>query len=112
MVDEHEDEHETPEPETAQEAPQFVPVPYYNPRIIDEQFMHGNSPYPLYFNRGVFVPVNEDEETSVRKALLAHGPEKPDRWRGDNRKIWTDRSSGFTTYNEEAKDDFEHYHQD
>lgn len=103
---------EAPQPDVAAAPRKFEPVPYYNPKILDERFLVGGSPYHHYFNRGKYVPTNETEERAVRAALRAHGPDKPDRWRGDDRKLWTDRRTGFTTGNEAAKDDFEHYHQD
>lgn len=104
----------TPEPEVAQEeAPQpFVPVPYYNPKVLDEQFLVGGSPYKHYFNQGKYLAKTAVQEQAVRAALRGHGPDKPDRWRGDDRKPWTDRKTGFTTANENAKDDFEFFHQD
>ena len=104
---------DAPEPEVVVAAPQkFIPVPYYNPKVLDEQFLVGGSPYKHYFNRGRYVAKTEVEEAAVRAALRAHGPDKPDRWRGDDRKPWTDRRTGFSTGNENAKDDFEFFHQD
>lgn len=89
----------------------FIPVPYYNPKIIDEQFYVIGSPYRQRFVKGRFVAKSAAEEQSVRACLAAHGREAPDRWRGeDRREEWVCRITGFRTLNENAKYDYEKFH--
>lgn len=95
-----------------EEPAKFVPVVYYNPKILDEQFLIPGSPYKHYFNRGKYVAKNVQEEAAVRAALRAHGPDAADRWQGDDRSPYTFRRTGFTTANQNAYDDHEALHQD
>lgn len=89
------------------------PVTYYNPRIMNERFYVIGSPYPQHFVNGMFTCNNPNDEASVRKALAAHGRDKADRWRGNDRRLpWKDKATGFTTLNDNARYDFELYHQD
>lgn len=98
-----------PEPEPAKSK---YPVVYYNPKVIDEQFYIVGSPYRKRFVNGRFVATDEVEEAAVRACLAAWGKEKPDRWKGDDRKrAWTDAKTGFTTLNDNAKYDFEYFHE-
>jgi hypothetical protein len=99
-----------PDPVTVP-VPSPYPVVYYNPKIIDERFFVEGNPYAVRFTSGRFVARDAVEEKSVRAALAAYGRNKPDRWRGDDRnKEWVDRSTGFRTFNDAVKDDFEQYH--
>jgi hypothetical protein len=101
-----------PEVDAAEEggAGEF-PVSYYNPKVLNERFYVAGNPYPQRFTNGRFVARNVAEETSVRAALAAYGRGKPDRWRGDDRsKEWVHRATGFRTFNEAAREDFETYH--
>jgi hypothetical protein len=98
---------------TAEEAPSSeYPVTYYNPRIPDERFYVIGSPYKQHFVRGCFVAQTAQQEASVRACLDAHGRGFADRWKGDDRREWVDRRTGFTTSNENARYDFELYHED
>lgn len=84
------------------------PIAYYNPIIIDERFVIGDGLYRQRFRNGRFIATNEEEERAVRAALAIHGKDKPDRWMGDDmRKTWTCNKTGFTTANENAKDDYQ-----
>jgi hypothetical protein len=97
--------------EESAETPPF-PVVYGNPKIPDEQFYIIGSPYRGRFVNGLYIATNPNEEQSVRAALSGHGPEKPDRWRGRDRKSpWTDKRSGFTAVSDTVKEDYEHYHE-
>ncbi len=99
------------DPAPVEEEP-FLPVPYTNPRVIDEQFYVIGSPYRKRFVRGRFVAASAEEEVSVRSCLESHGRGMADRWRGEDRSEWTDRKTGFRTTNEAAKYDFELIHED
>jgi hypothetical protein len=97
--------------EDAVETEPVYPVVYGNPKIPDEQFYNG-TPYRGRFVNGLYVATNAAEEAAVRKALSGHGPDKPDRWKGRDRKTpWTDKRTGFTAVSDVVKDDFEHYHE-
>ena len=93
------------EPETG------YPVPYYNPRCIDERFAMEGQTYRLRFANGRFIATNDQEEMAVRNALAIYGRDKADRWRGDDRKTeWVCKKCGFRTRNDNAKDDHEGRH--
>ncbi len=88
------------------------PIAYYNPKVPDEMFLVGGSPYKHYFNNGRYLAHNETQETAVRNCLRAWGPDKPDRWRGDDRKVRTFKNTGFTSGNQDVIDDYEAFHTD
>ncbi len=104
-------EQEVPAPPQAPvktKAEPRYPVVYYNPMVIDERFVKGDSVYALRFRLGRFVASNEEEEQAVRKALSIYGPDKPDLWKGDDmRNLWTCKKTGFTTGNEAAKETYQ-----
>jgi hypothetical protein len=94
-----------------EEATVVYPISYYNPKVLNERFYIPGNPYPMRFTNGRYVAKTAQEELAVRKALAAYGRLKPDRWRGDDRsKEWVHRSTGFRTFNEAAREDFEFYH--
>lgn len=87
------------------------PVPYYNPVVVDERFALEGQTYKLRFAGGRFVARDAAEEAAVRNALRAYGKDKPDRWRGDDRRTeWVCKKCGFRTRNDNAKDDHEGRH--
>lgn len=88
------------------------PVVYANPKIIDEQFYVVGSPYRERFVKGRYVAKNPEAEVSVRACLEAQGKGFADRWKGEDRREWVDRRTGFRTSNENARYDFELYHED
>jgi hypothetical protein len=88
------------------------PVVYYNPKVPDEKFLVGGSPYKHYFNNGRYLAHNEAQELAVRGALRAWGPDKPDRWKGDDRPVRTFKNTGFTSGNQNVIDDYEAFHID
>lgn len=100
-------------PAPAKAAPDPVPEgwvgeTYYNPWIMDERFPLPGTVHLRMFRNGVFVPRTPGEEGAVRAALRAHGPDKPDRWKGgERRKEWRCRKCGFHTLNDDAADDHE-----
>lgn len=107
---------QVPDP-AAKDAPVLDPLPeypviYHNPKIIDEQFYIIGSPYRRKFVAGVFIANSAAEEQSVRSCLRAHGPDKPDKWRGQDRsQPWVDKKTGFTAFLDAAKYDFEYFHE-
>jgi hypothetical protein len=88
------------------------PIVYSNPRIIDERFYVIGSPYPQRFVKGRFVAQDAQANTSVRACLEAHGRGFADRWMGEDRREWVCRRTGFRTSNENARYDYETYHED
>lgn len=87
------------------------PVPYYNPFVIDERFTMEGQTYKQRFANGRFIATDSALEEAVRNALRAYGRDKPDRWRGDDRRTeWTCKKCGFRTRNDNAKDDHEGRH--
>lgn len=94
-------------------AEQAAPVfdPYYNPRILGERFKVGEGPMAPFvpFRNGRFVPENAEQEDAVRRALRAYGPDKPERWKGDDRPLWRCRRCGFHSGNSRAIVDHEDY---
>jgi hypothetical protein len=92
-------------------SPEY-PVVYANPAIMDEQFYVVGSPYRERFVKGRYVADNAAEEVSVRACLESHGKGFADRWKGEDRREWVDRKTGFRTSNENARYDFELYHED
>ena len=100
---------ETPKPEPVSDD--AYPKVFYNPKVINEQFMVVGSPYRKRFVRGRFVATNRNDEVSVRGALAAHGRDKGDRWCGEDRsKAWECSKCDFTTLLDAAKYDHELYH--
>jgi hypothetical protein len=109
-----------PAPAKKEEVPASpYPIPYYNPKVIDERFYVMNSPYAQRFVLGRFVARNATEEASVRACLSAYGRDKPDRWKGDDSNGTLDprrvefvcRHTGFRTFNDNVKYDYETYHE-
>jgi hypothetical protein len=88
------------------------PVVYGNPFIMDEQFYVVGSPYRQRFVKGRFVAQDAQAEVSVRACLEAHGKGFADRWKGEDRKEWTCRKTGFRTANEQVKEDYEIHNED
>lgn len=105
------------EPIAAPASP--YPIPYYNPKVIGERFYVMNSPYAQRFVLGRYVARDATEEASVRACLAAYGKDKPDRWKGedangaiDPRRVeFVCRHTGFRTFNDFAKYDYETYHE-
>lgn len=84
------------------------PVVYYNPLIPDERFRVPGSGGHEKFVGGRYVAIDAAREQAVRNALVAHGRDKPDRWKGDDlRREWTCKHCGFHTANLNAQDDHE-----
>ena len=101
---------EAPAPESAAHGGEY-PVPYYNPAIPDERFAMEGQGYKLRFASGRFIANDPAQEEAVRNALKIHGRDKPDRWRGDDRRSeWVCKKCGFRTRNDNAKDDHEGSH--
>lgn len=86
------------------------PIPYYNPRVIDERFAVPGQSYKARFAGGRYVATTKADADAVEAALKAWGPDKPERWKGDDRKSeWTCKKCGFRTRNDNAKEDHEAY---
>lgn len=99
------------EPAVVGEDEIVFPEVYANPKVINEQFYVIGSPYRRRFVNGRFVANNMTERTAVRACLAAWGRDKPDRWKGEDRKIeFVDKKTGFRTFLDNAKYDFEFYH--
>jgi hypothetical protein len=82
------------------------PVYYYNPIVPDEKFRRPGTSYFTRFAAGGFVANTDVEEEMVRRVLAAHGKDRPDRWRGnDKEKPWECKRCGFISRNEAAIDD-------
>lgn len=95
---------------TAPEPKAEYPVPYYNPRVIDERFAIPGQSYKARFAAGRYVAAGKAEADAVEAALRAWGSDKPERWKGDDRKSeWTCKKCGFRTRNDNAKEDHENY---
>ena len=100
-----------PAPDPDPVADDEYPKVFYNPKIINEQFMVLGSPYRKRFVRGRFVATNRNDEVSVRGCLAGHGRDKADRWCGEDRgKAWSCSKCDFTTLLDAAKYDHELYH--
>ena len=90
------------------------PVPYYNPYAMDEKFQEVPE-QPLApgvrvgyqsFRNGVFLAHDADQERVVRLALRGWGPDKPDRWRGDDLdEMESCAQCGFRSFNRKASND-------
>ena len=94
--------------------PGEYPVPYYNPIAMDEQFTDipegeikpGTRINYQVFRNGVFYAWNEHQESVVRLALRGYGPDKPDRWKGDDlHEMESCANCGFRSYNRKASND-------
>lgn len=84
------------------------PKPFFNPLVIDEQFVLSGEAGMLAFRNGRFNAENDAQEKAVRAALRAYGPDKADRWQGDTRRTeWTCKKCGFRTTNDNAQEDHE-----
>ena len=90
------------------------PIPYYNPITMDERFQDtpeqslGPGVRVGYqsFRNGVFYAHDAQQERIVRKALLGWGPDKPDRWKGDDlSEMESCKSCGFRSFNRRASND-------
>lgn len=60
------------------------PTPYYNARIPDERFRIPGDRHFHEFRGGRFLATTLRQEAGVRGALRNYGPDKPDRWSGDD----------------------------
>lgn len=99
-----------PPPVVATSDPEY-PVPFYNPRVIDERFSMPGTAYRLRFANGRFIARNPEEADAASNALRFYGADKPDLWRGDDRKSeWVCKRCGFRTLNDNAKEDHEGRH--
>ena len=90
------------------------PVPYYNPIAMDERFQDvpdqplGPRVRVSYqsFRNGVFLAQNANQERVVRLALRGWGPDKPDRWKGDDLdEMDSCKVCGFRSFNRKASND-------
>ncbi len=84
------------------------PKVFWNPIVPDEKFRVGADVSPFAFANGRFVAVDENQEQAVRAALRGYGPDKADRWTGEDRRSeWACRHCAFRTFNSDAQDDHE-----
>jgi hypothetical protein len=81
------------------------PVYYYNPITPDESFRIPGTSYFRRFAAGGVAVTNDVMEETVRAVLAGHGTDKPDRWKGNDRKPWECKRCGFVSSNENAVDD-------
>jgi hypothetical protein len=95
----------------ADEPASDYPKVFYNPKVIDEQFMVAGSPYRKRFVRGRFVANSLADEQAARKALAAYGRDRADRWQGEDRTVaWNCKKCGFgPCYLDQARYDHEFY---
>jgi hypothetical protein len=100
----------TPEAEAVIALSEYPKV-FYNPKVMDEQFMVAGSPYRKRFVRGRFVATNAADEQAARKALAAYGRDRAERWQGEDRSVpWTCKKCGFgPCYLDQARYDHEFY---
>lgn len=84
--------------------------PYYHPRVPGERFRVEGTMAFHRFQNGRYDPTTDAEEAAVRGALRAYGPDKADRWKGDDLdrpRICT--KCQFATRNSRAFADHEGY---
>lgn len=97
------------------------PIPYYNPYVMAEKFQYcpkgrlepGEHAVFHKFANGCFLAHNAVEEQAVRVALRGWGPDKPDRWKGDNLpEMEQCGTCGFRTFNQIVANDHRVRHPD
>jgi hypothetical protein len=101
----------TVQPDELTEPLSEYPKVFYNPKVMDEQFMVAGSPYRKRFVRGRFVANSLADEQAARKALAAYGRDRAERWQGEDRSVpWNCKKCGFgPCYLDQARYDHEFY---